>query len=235
MSLSVSQAAFEIALVGRYSGFTMDVLGVATGVPVFLEAPSDELITDRVFPSVSIRYLGEDEASDLRESSDKDTEEVDYDDSVFPPERVMRETSDPIRLRYSIDTWHKDRAAEDQVLYHEMLRRRTPSRGHISVLNLDSEPVDLWLFKVNGSLATHDYEDIDTYVYHKSITVETLVYLAEVEYDDVVREKVVEEVHWEVQSRGMVLGSKGMLVGVESSEDVTDVDMVVTVDSLERL
>jgi hypothetical protein len=138
-------------------------------------------------------------------------------------------------MRYSIDTWHKDRAAEDQVLYHEMFRRRTKNKGYLRVLNIDGEYIYLWLFKVNGSLSVHDYDDVDTVIYHKSITVEALVYLTEVEYDETVREKVVNEVHWDVRSREMTLDERGLVGEVDDSKNVTDVVIWVTEDTEEVL
>lgn len=234
-SLSVSQEALENALVAKYSGFYLSVAGVPTEVEVFLERPSDEIVGSRTFPSVSIMYLGESEYIEARESSDEDSEEVDYDSTVTPSERVMRETSDPVLMRYSIDTWHKDMAAEDQILYHEMFRRRTKNRGYLSLLNIDGESLDIWLFKINGSLSVHDYDDVDTVIYHKSITVEAAVYLAEVEYDETEREKVVNEVRWDVKSRTMALDERGLVGEVDDSENVTDVVVRITEDMEEAL
>jgi hypothetical protein len=234
-SLSVSQEAFENALVAKYSGFYLSVAGVPTEVKVFLEKPSNENESNRTFPSVSIMYLGESEDTEVQESSDEDPEEVGLDGTVNPNERIMRGSSDPIVMRYSIDTWHKDMAAEDQVLYHEMFRRRTKNKGYIRVLNIDGEYLDIWLFKVNGSLSVHDYDDVDTVIYHKSIMVEALAYLTEVEYDETVREKVVNEVHWDVKSRETTLDERGLVGEVDDSENVTDVVIRVTEDTEEVL
>jgi len=234
-SLSVSQEALENALVAKYSGFDLSVAGVLTEVEVFLEKPSTEIETGRVFPSVSIMYLGESEDTEVQESSDESQEEVGLDGTVDPNERIMRDASDPIVMRYSIDTWHKDMAAEDQVLYHEMFRRRTKNKGYIRVLNIDGEYLDVWLFKVNGSLSVHDYDDVDTVIYHKSITVEALVYLAEVEYDETVREKVVNEVNWDVESRKTALDERGLVGEIDDSGNVTDIVFRVTENTEEEV
>lgn len=235
VSLSVSQEALENALVAKYQGFSLDVGGISTSVEVFLETPSNEIHQGRTFPSVSIMYLGESEDTEVQESTDEDQEEVDYDDTVTPPERIMRDGSDPIRMRYSVDTWHKDLAAEDQVLFHEMFRRRTRNKGYIAVQNIDGETVDLWLFKINGSLSVHDYSDKDERIYHKSIMVEALVYLTEVEYDETERTMVVTEVQWDVKSRETTLNERGLICEVDDAKNVTDVVLRVTEDTEEIL
>ena len=103
------------------------------------------------------------------------------------------------------------------------------------MLNIDGEYLDVWLFKVNGSLSVHDYDDVDTVIYHKSITVEALVYLAEVEYDETVREKVVNEVHWDVESRKTALDERGLVGEVDDSGNVTDIVFRVTENTEEEV
>lgn len=228
MSVSVSQDAIENALIAKYSGYTMNVGGVPTEVQVFLERPSNELVSGRVFPSVSLMYMGETDDLGIRENLDDTDEEVGQDDSVSPSELLMRVTADPMLIRYSVDTWHIARAIEDQQLYDEMLRRRTKTRGYLRVLSIDGVYIDLWMFKVGGSLSVHDYVDNDMMVYHKSATVEIPAYLTFVAPEDVVREKVVEEIHVDVQSQGVVLGADGRVASIDESRNTTDVVLVIT-------
>lgn len=202
-SQAVEIPAIDLALASHYSGITIETgvdengeNGVVTPVSVFLEEPFTELYTERVYPSINIKYLGHVPDFEVSHTSDEDAEQVDYDTGVTPHETVNRESPLPYRVLYSIDTWHKVRAIEDRDLVTEAIIKKTKPRGYLTVSNIDGEDVTVWFF-TDGSVVQKDEPQPDMVIYHKIVTVSILAYLSGVAFDDTVREKVVMKVNWE--------------------------------------
>ena len=226
----------DTAMKQHYSGITISVDGVPTPVQVFLEQPSTEGTPNRVYPSVSILYAGDVPDFESMHSDDDSVEEIGINSAVSPAERIERIMPEPARVRYIVGTWHKDRAAEDRRLVREVYRKRTPSRGYLTVQNVDGEAIKVWLFRMAPSLVeVEDRPDADTIIYHKTLMVEVLVHLSEVEYDETTSTKVAEEVQWDVQSRKVLWNSHGQVGGFVEGGDKTDRVIRVTEDTEEVL
>lgn len=202
MTLAVTQEAIEDALITRFQGITIDVEGTPTLVEVFLEAPAVEEETERVYPSIALMYLGEVADYRVRDSDDDEglTEEVALDTGLPVYEREERLIPQAHRLSYSIDTWNKTRAQESRDLLYRALRARIGNRGYLQVLNIEGQPVDLWMFWSGGITPLNEVHP-DMIVYHSSLTVEILAYLALVDVDDTTTEKVAMTEHWRVFSK----------------------------------
>jgi hypothetical protein len=235
-SNSVDLKTLDLALKAHYSGITIRVAGVVTSVPVFLEKPSSETSTSRVYPSICLAYLGDFEDTEVCESTDfENEEEVGYDGSQPVHIRTSRKVSGPMRVRYMVDTWHKDLVLEDRDLSMEVFLKRTKPRGTLSVNNIDGEAITLWMFRANSGLQVMDYAEGDVQIFHKSVIVEVLAYLSEVEYDEVVEDKVAMELHWDVRSRGVKLNELGQIDSAVESDDVTDRNIRITENTEEIL
>jgi len=175
---AVSIKNIDEALALKYSGLSIDIGDppVSTPVTVFVEEPSSEEYKERVYPSIAIKFLSLSENSPSRHSDDEQEEEYDYDDTVTPPIRTMRKRGDRYEISYTIDTWHKIRAGESRDLLRYAIIETTPTRGYITVTDIDGGSQDLWVFW-NGTLTTLDEQLNDVVIYHKTLTVRILAKL----------------------------------------------------------
>jgi hypothetical protein len=199
------------ALVARYSGIQIDVDGVPTAVAVFIENPSTEEFTERVYPSIAIKFMSLESDDPRRHSDDELDEEIAYNDVPTPPIRTMRQNGEPFRVLYTLDTWHKVRATESRDLVTEAIIERTPPRGYMNVTDIDSGTTPLWVMW-EGNVANLDEDLPDITIYHKSLTISVL---ARVLTDPNTRDlKVVIEGQWKVFKKG--------------DPDVEDITMSIT-------
>lgn len=199
---AVTQEAIEDALIARFQGISIDVEGVPTTVKVFMEEPAVEEETERVYPSVALMYLGEVEDYEVRDSDDDEglTEEVSYDTGLPVYERTERAIPQALRLSYSIDTWNKTRAQQSRDLLFRAVRAKIGHRGYLQVQNVEGQPINLWMFW-SGGVAPINEKHPDMVVYHSSLTVDVLAYVAVVANDETTVKKVAMEAHWKVFSK----------------------------------
>lgn len=202
MTTAVTQVAIEDALIERFQGLSISVEGVQTPVTVFLEDPLVEEVSERTYPAITLMYLGESPDFDIRDSDDDEgeMEEVSY--TQVPPVylREMRAIPQALQLNYSIDTWNKTRAQQSRDLLSLAVRGRIRHRGYLRVKNILNQDVDLWMFW-DGGVAPLNEKHPDMIVYHSSLTVRILAYVAVVEVDDTVEESVAMSVGWEIFSK----------------------------------
>jgi hypothetical protein len=190
------------AFVSRYSGLRIPVgpNSTLTPVEVFIERPNTEQTTERTFPSISILFANmTPDFANLQHCDDDDEEELSVDVVPSPAERIMRQKPTAYKVQYVLDTWHRNMAGEDRDLVFEAFLRRTPIRGYMTVRNIDGENITVWV-SWSGALVSLDEEDVDTMIYHKSLSLLVIAYLAPVEYDETDRHKVVGTVEIEVNS-----------------------------------
>jgi len=229
-SLAVTLKAIDAALFAKYSGISIDAGDppAATPVSVFLEDPDPEEYPERVYPSVSIRFISlVPDYTGIVESDDIDeSEEISYDDGVSPPVRTMRKKPLPHRIMYSIDTWHRARVSESRDLVAEAIQYLTDPRGYLTVQNIDGTNIDVWLFWAGG-IATADERSTDEIIYHKSLTVSVLAYLARTAVGTTTEVKVATDLDFEVLSRHVYLDSNGDLQ-IDDSKNVKDVEFRIT-------
>ena len=140
------------------------------------------------------------EYSRILDSDDDDEEEVAYDDTATPPVRSMRQKPLPFRIQYSVDTWHKALVGESRDLIAEVLMHRTRPRGSLAVTNIDGTVTNIWLFW-EGGVITADEMDTDEIIYHKTLTLVAVAYVALSDADDVEDRKVVTEAQVRVSLR----------------------------------
>jgi len=228
MSLAVRVSAVDAALIAKYSGISINTgePPVPTGVTPFIEEPSTEETPERVYPSVVLKLIAINPRFELSESTDDEKEEVDYDDTVFPHERVMRDSPLPYTLMYSLDTWHKIRVGESRDLVYEAIIKRTNPRGYLTVTNIDGNPVTPDLFW-GGGVVENDEKKPDIVIYHKTLTLEIPVWL--ILDDTETREKVAMYVEWKVSSYETKTELDGSIVPIAGSETL-DVDFYVDGD-----
>jgi hypothetical protein len=136
---------------------------------------------------------------DMQHTDDDETEELSTDSTLTPPEHISRVKGTPYRIQYVLDTWHSDKVGEDRDLLFETFLRKTPIRGYMPLHNVDGEDISVWV-NWSGSLVSLDEIDTDTIIYHKSLSLIVLAYLAPVEYDETERNKVVTKLEFEVNS-----------------------------------
>jgi hypothetical protein len=202
MTLAVTQEAIEDALIARFQGISINVEGVPTAVEVFMEEPSVEEEPERVYPSVALMSLGEVEDYEVRDSDDDEglEEEVSYNTGLPVYERTERAIPQALRLSYSIDTWNKTRAQQTRDLLSGAIRAKVGHRGHLQVLNIEGQPINLWMFRSGGVTPLKEVHP-DMIVYHTSMTVDILAYVAVVANDETTVKKVAMEQHWKVFSK----------------------------------
>lgn len=201
-SQSTTLKLIDAAFVARYSGLTIAIgeTPVITPVEVFMERPNTEEVRERTFPSISMMFVNMvPDFRDMQHCDDEDEEVVLYDDGVSPPENISRLKGTAYRIQYVLDTWHKNKVIEDRDLLFEAFLRKTPIRGYMTVKNIDNEDITVWV-SWSGSLTSLDEMDVDTVIYHKSLSLVVLAYLAPVEYDETVGRKVVTDLEFEVNS-----------------------------------
>lgn len=202
MTLSVTQDAIEDALIARFQGILIDVEGAPTAVEVFLEDPAVEEESERVYPSVTLMYLGDVPDFEVRDSDDDEgnEEEVAYNQVLPVYTRDMRPIPQALKFRYSIDTWNKTRAQQSRDLLFGAIRAKIQHRGYLRVLNVEGQPIDIWMFWSGGIAPLNEYHP-DMIVYHSSLTVEILAYAAVVTNDQTTEEKVAMSLLWKVFSK----------------------------------
>jgi len=190
----------EDALLARYAGISLTVGGTPTSVSVFVEDPAVEEYEERVYPSISVKLLSIMEDNPARDSEDEEKEII-ATSSAPVPVTTNRQRGEPYRLQYSLDTWHRVRAAEERDLLHSAFIERTPTRGSISVEDIDGNTETLWVFWA-GNIVALDEPNIDEIIYHKSLTVDVLATLL----SDTVTEAIptVTEQRWRVQRTNFV-------------------------------
>lgn len=214
-SLSVTLDAIENALLAKYAGIQIDIEGTPTDVAVFLEDPNTEETPERVYPSVSIMLVSALTNLGVSEGEEGNEEQTDYDTGVTPHETVMRETAEPARVMYSIDTWVKYRGLHDRELMQEVYFKRTKKRGYITAQNVDSEAIDLDVFWF-GSIVSNDEIHPDMVIYHKTLTLEVLAHISQT--DITRRQKVVMEQRWDVFNRKTLTTVDGVSIVVGGDE-----------------
>ena len=227
-SLAVTLKAIDVALVTKYTGLSINTgtPPVATSITAFIEDPDPEVYSERTYPSISIKLISMiPDYSGIYESEDLNEEETDYDPTETPPVRSMRKKPLPFRLAYSLDTWHKARVGESRDLVTEALIYNTDPRGYLTVSNIDGVNIPIWMFWQGGVTSVDEY-DVDEVIYHKSLTVVVLAYVAQVAFDDVSEEKVVTELNLDVSSRHTWRDEDGF--HVDDSKNVKDVSIRVT-------
>lgn len=208
-SLAATQRAVDAALFARYAGISIDVQDsggapVATPVEVFIEDPATEEQTERAYPSVAITFLGATFDVDRFHTSDDMPENIGPVSADPVPEQITRPAPKPYRLQYSIDTWHRVRAAEDRDLVAEAIFQRTPPRGFVTLTNVDGETVDVWVLWAGG-ITSLDERQPDVVIYHKTLTVDVL---ADILDDPALGiEKTVTHVRWGVKCIRLVNGA----------------------------
>jgi len=230
-SIAVTLTAIDQALLTKYSGITIPTgpLATPTAVEVFMEQPSIEEFEERTFPSVSLKMMSvTPDYSRIVDSDDEEEEEVAYDDTETPPVRSMRKRPQPFRIQYSIDTWHKALVAESRDLISEVLMYRTCPRGFLTVANIDGENVDVWLFW-EGGFVTSDELHSDEIIYHKTLTLVVVAYLALSAVDDVDEEKVVTEAQVEVSLRSTWRDQGGHPLEIQVDDTKNVLDLVIGV------
>ena len=234
-SLATTIKAIDAALVTKYSGISIDTgsPSVVTPVTVFMEDPDPEEYPERVYPSIALKLLSTvPDYFAIVESDDvDDSEEISYNDLVVPPVRTMRKKPLPHRVMYSIDTWHKARASESRDLVAEALLYLTDPRGYLTVQNIDGTAIDLWMFW-DGGITAAEERSIDEIIYHKTLTVSILAYLARTAVDTTTDTKVATELDFEVQSRHFYLGAGGV-IQIDDSKNVKDVEFRITDTDIE--
>jgi hypothetical protein len=192
----------DAALLAKYSGLTV-LTGdppASTPVSVFLETPDPEERTERTYPSISIQYVTmAPDYRDMQHCDDEDDEDLILDGTVTPPEMITRPYPTAFRIMYSLGTWHRKRIAEDRDLVFEALLRTTKIRSYLTVPNIDGTNITVWLMW-DGGVVNADADDVDERIYHKSLTLTVLAYLALVEDTDTTRSKVVTNIEFEVDS-----------------------------------
>ena len=201
-SQSTTLKLIDAAFIARYSGLTIPVgpTPTSTAVEVFIERPNTEETRERTFPSISIIFANmTPDFREMQHSDDDDIEELSTDIGETPPEHISRLKGTPYRIQYVLDTWHKDMVGEDRDLLFETFLRKTPIRGYMPLHNIDGEDISVWV-NWSGALTSLDEIDTDTIIYHKSLSLIVLAYLAPVEYDETERNKVVTKLEFEVNS-----------------------------------
>jgi hypothetical protein len=223
---AVTQEAIEDALIARFQGITIDVESSPTPVEVLMEEPSVEEVVERTYPSVAMMYLGEVPDYEIRDSDDDEglVEEVLYDPGPPVHERVERAIPQALKLSYSIDTWNKTRAQESRDLLFRAVRARIGHRGYLQVLNIEGQPINLWMFW-SGGVTPLNEKHPDMIVYHNSLTVDILAYVTVAEVDDTTTEKVAMEQHWKVFSKKVD----------ENVGDQLDVEMAIDENGVRRV
>lgn len=213
---AVSLTNIDLALITRYSGMTISVAGTPTAVEVFIEEPSTENYSEKVYPSVSLKLIAMNFDPTRSHSSDDDEEQIAYNDTVDPPERTMRLNPQPYSLLYSLDTWHKVRAIEDRDLLATAIIEKTPPRGYISVNNVDGETEYCWVLW-SGGVVTNDEEEEDYVVYHKTLTLNVF---ADLLIQSTTRDvKVVTDNIVRMYGTNWKITSDGKLIEIISGED----------------
>jgi hypothetical protein len=199
---STTLKLIDEGLLARYSGLEILVGDpeVLTPVEVFIETPQPEEVPERTFPSISIRFLSmAPDFADMQHCDDDEMEELYLDSDPAIPEMVTRQKGIAYRILYSLDTWHRAKVIEDRDLLFETFLRTTPIRGYLPIKNIDDEDISVWVSWM-GSLVMADESDFDELIYHKTITLTVLAYLAPVGTVDTVRDKVVTKAEFEVNS-----------------------------------
>lgn len=217
--MAVSIKAVDEALATRYSGLSIDVGEPPLSVPVevFIEEPLTEQQRERAYPSISLKLIAISFDSARSHSDDDAEEEVGYNDLITPPERSMRLSPAPFRLTYSLDTWHKVRAGESRDLVTYALIERTHPRGSLSVEDVGGGSELCWVLWTSG-VASNDELMEDLVIYHKTVTVDVLVYLLT---DPSVRSvKVAIESLWKTYGRRTVVDADGIGVLAVPNQDV---------------
>jgi hypothetical protein len=188
--------------ISRYSGIVIPVgdPAVLTPVEVFIETPNPEEVSERTFPSISVRFINMvPDFRDMQHCDDDDEEELSLDSVPTIPEMIMRQKGIAYRIQYSLDTWHRNRVLEDRDLLFETFLRKTPIRGYMTVKNIDDEDITVWVSWM-GSVVTADESDVDELIYHKSLSLIVMAYLSQVDSTDTDRDKVVTKAEFEVNS-----------------------------------
>lgn len=227
-SLAVTMKAIDAALLAKYTGITINTGDppASTSVTPFIEDPNPEQYAERTYPSIAIKMISmTPDYTGIYETEDLNEEEVAYDPGPAPPVRSMRKNPLPYRLLYSLDTWHKARVGESRDLVTEALIHRTDPRGSLTVTNIDGVDIPVWMFWQGGITSVDEY-DVDEVIYHKSLTVLILAYVAIVDSDDVTEEKVVTELNLDVSLRHTWRDKDGF--HVDDSKNVKDVTIRVT-------
>jgi hypothetical protein len=221
-SQAVFQTAIEDALIARFQGISVVESGFSVPVSVFMEEPAVEEVAERTYPSVTMMYLGEVPDFGIRDSDDdEEFEEVGYDPVPPVNTREMRPVPEATKLQYSIDTWNKTRAQVSRDLLFQAVRKKIKPRTYLTVKNVDGEDIDLWMFWRGGLVPNHErYPDM--IVYHFSLTVEILAYMAVVDNSETTDEKVAMEIQWKVFSK-KVDESTGDALDVEIGIDENNV------------
>jgi hypothetical protein len=199
---STTLKLIDTGLIARYSGLEIPVgdPSVLTPVEIFIETPQPEEVPERTFPSISIRFLSmTPDFSDMQHCDDDEMEELYLDEDPTIPEMVTRQKGTAFRILYSLDTWHRAKVIEDRDLLFETFLRKTPIRGYLPIKNIDDEDISVWV-NWTGSLVMADEADYDELIYHKSVTLTILAYLAPVSVSDIVSDKVVTKAEFEVNS-----------------------------------
>jgi len=225
MSIAVDIEHIDAALAAKYSGINVYVSGVLKPVEVFIEEPNIEEYPERIFPSISLKFMGLSEDVDSLESLDDEAEEVDYDAVSTPNVRSMRDRPVPCKLMYSVDTWHRGKVSESRDLLQYAVLRKTPPRSYLTVQNIDGENVDLWVFW-SGGIAGNDERLEDEVIYHKTLTLEIPAHITKVDYDDVEETKVAMELHWKTYVAKTIMDQTG--IQWVSGADVLDLGIKVT-------
>jgi len=214
-SLATTMKRVDTALAAKYSG--MKILTgnppALTDVAVFIEDPMTEEFPELTYPSISIKFVSDSPNFEVSEGNEGEFEDVGYDSSIYPNERLMRLLPEPHRLMYTIETHHKAKVGESRDLVHEALMKKTPARGYITIKNIDDEDIDVWLFWAEGiGMTQNDVYEADVVIYSKMITVSLPVFIARADADDVTREKVAMIADWKVFSRRTILTPDGIVV-----------------------
>jgi hypothetical protein len=201
-TMATTLELLDDGFISRYSGIVIPVGDpvVLTPVEVFVETPNPEEVSERTFPSISIRLINMvPDFRDMQHCDDDDEEELSLDSVPTIPEMIMRQKGIAYRIQYSLDTWHRNRALEDRDLLFETFLRKTPIRGYMTVKNIDDEDITVWVSWM-GSVVTADESDVDEIIYHKSLSLIVMAYLSQVDSTDTDRDKVVTKAEFEVNS-----------------------------------
>ncbi len=223
-SQAVTQDAIEEALIARFSGVQVEIEGTLTDVEVFLEEPAVEETTERIYPSISLMYLGEVPNFDIRDTDDEEREEVGYNQTPPVYIRTMRQNPEPTKMRYSVDVYNRVRAQTSRDLLYRAIRKKVKHRDYLTVENVDGEDVTIWMFWTGGIAPLNEVYP-DMVVYHHSMTIEVLPYLAIVDNSETEDEKVAMNINWKVSSKEVN----------EDTGDFEDVEIRITEDGAEPI
>ena len=151
----VTLEELDDALAAKFSGIQVPTFsGGMVDVPVYLgeEFPPDARSYPRI--TIEISMIGDDYED---YEGDIDVYAESFDDTVDPPERIMKAMPEDVQIFYRIKAWVKNDTQMMRSLVQKM-RAKLPRRSYLSIPKVDQDDTDrsVWMIQEGDTLLLKD-------------------------------------------------------------------------------